>query len=342
MRIGAGQAESFCARPPKSLLGALLTGEDASAVAERRRTLVAALIGPDGEAEMRLTQLDAALLRADGVALDSAVRARGFFPGRRVVLLTGASDALVDRIGAALEAVADMDAVVVVTAPGLSRRSALRAMFEGTRHAASVDCDPAKGDRAAVRARLAAADPAGRLESSEEALSALAELETGLDAGAFARLLETIVLYKRDDPAPLSAEDVAACAPAEIGSETATLILAVLERRPDRARAALARLAAAGTGTTTILIALGRAFNAFHAVATGAEGSDHGLGRVRPLIGAERAAVGAALRRWSPAAIEDAIASLQELDSALRGGTRAPGSPLAERAILRLAMSRDR
>ena len=73
--------------------GALLYGADAMRVALKRAALVAALIGPEGAAEMRLTRIAAAELRRDPAALLDALKAVGFFPGPRVVLVEDAGDA---------------------------------------------------------------------------------------------------------------------------------------------------------------------------------------------------------------------------------------------------------
>ena len=71
----------------------LLFGADAMRVALKRAALVEALIGAEGAAEMRLTRLAGADLRRDPAALLDAMKAVGFFPGARVVLVEEAADA---------------------------------------------------------------------------------------------------------------------------------------------------------------------------------------------------------------------------------------------------------
>ena len=78
-----------------------------------------ALLGPSGEAEMRLTRLSPGDLRRDPAALDSAMRAQGFFPGMRVVFIDAVPDTLAATIGAVLQAWRPEDARLVVTAGNL-------------------------------------------------------------------------------------------------------------------------------------------------------------------------------------------------------------------------------
>jgi hypothetical protein len=66
------------------LAGALLHGPDAGLVALRRRQLVNFLT--DGD-DLRLTRLEPGVAQKDPAGIDAALRARGFFPGRRVVLI---------------------------------------------------------------------------------------------------------------------------------------------------------------------------------------------------------------------------------------------------------------
>ncbi len=102
MKLNAAEAARFCAAPKPGVAGALIYGADAGQVAERRDQLLTRLLGPDAEQEMRLTRLTGADLRADPAALDAALRAQGFFPGARAVLVTQATDGLAPALGAAL------------------------------------------------------------------------------------------------------------------------------------------------------------------------------------------------------------------------------------------------
>ncbi|MFN5826742.1 MAG: hypothetical protein ACK446_06930, partial [Rhodobacterales bacterium] len=75
MKIGAAEVLRTYARPDPARLGLLIYGNDAMRVALKRQEVIAAIIGPGGEAEMRLARIAAADLRRDPAALQDAVKA---------------------------------------------------------------------------------------------------------------------------------------------------------------------------------------------------------------------------------------------------------------------------
>ena len=95
-------------------------------VALKRQEAIAALIGPEGEAEMRLTRMSGGDLRKDRRrAAGRDARRQGFFPGPRVALCRGC-DRRADRrrSAAALKDWRPGDAALVVTAGGADRQIA--------------------------------------------------------------------------------------------------------------------------------------------------------------------------------------------------------------------------
>ena len=86
------------AKPDLNKTGVLIYGANAMRVALKRQQLIKGLIGPQGEEEMRLTRLQGGELRRDGVALNDAIKAVGFFPGPRVVLVEDANENCAEAI----------------------------------------------------------------------------------------------------------------------------------------------------------------------------------------------------------------------------------------------------
>jgi DNA polymerase-3 subunit delta len=81
MKLSPRDAPGYFARPDAARPGLLIYGADGMRVALRRQQVIKALIGPQGEEEMRLTRMTAADLRKDPAMLLDAVKAQGFFPG---------------------------------------------------------------------------------------------------------------------------------------------------------------------------------------------------------------------------------------------------------------------
>lgn len=333
MKARGAEIDRFCARPPAGAAGALIYGEEVSVVAARREALAAAVVGPEGAAEMRLDRLTGDMLRRDPAALDTALRARGFFPGRRCVVLTEAGDADAPAVAAALGEAAGPDAFLLVTAGALSARSALRKIFEDAKTAWALACyaDPPRG--ATLREWYAAA---GGGAAEAEALAALEALGQASPPEAIRRLVETLALYKLGDAAPLSAADVAAVAPLETDAAVDALVAAAADGRP-----AEARLGAAAP--ETVVMALRRHFRALHGVLATMEAErcapEAAVAKQRPpVFWKAQKPLAAQARRWRLPQAEAALRLLHETEADLRGAGHLPKRAIAERALIRIAM----
>ena len=138
MKLAGVAASRYFARPDPDRAGLLIFGADAMRVALRRQEVIAALIGPEGEAEMRLTRMPGSDLRKDPAQLGDAVKAVGFFPGPRVAFVEEATDTAAPAVTAALKDWRPGDAQVVVTAGSLTAKSALRKLFEAHPNAYAI------------------------------------------------------------------------------------------------------------------------------------------------------------------------------------------------------------
>ena len=172
---------------------------------------------------MRLTRIAAGELRRDPAAVLDAVKAVGFFAGARVVLVEDATDSASAVVLGALKDWREGDARIVVTAGGLGAGSSLRKGFEAARNAVAVGIYDDPPGREEIEAALAAA---GLARPDREAMGDIEGLARALDPGDFAQFVEKLGLYKRGDPAPLSAADVAACAPPTTEDVDEVLMLA--------------------------------------------------------------------------------------------------------------------
>lgn len=332
---GADNARRLAAKPEPDLAGILLYGPDPMLVSLVRQDVVLQLIGPEGEAEMRLDRVAAAELRKEGGALSDALRAQSFFPGPRVVLLDGGSDTIAEPV---LQALADHrpgDAVLVLTAGQLAARSALRKAFEAHRSAYAAALYPDPPGRAEIEARLARAGIAARPDAVDVLLSLGAEQ----DPGAFAQTLGALALYLHDADAPASADDVAAVAPDAGEGDIDALIHSAAEGDAAAIGPQIKRLAASGTAPVALAIAASRHFRALHAAASASDGADAGLSRLRPpVFGPRRSRMAAQARRLGQPVIEKALMLLTDTDLALRSSRPVPGLALVERALIRIAM----
>ncbi len=106
MKLAGVEAVRYLAKPDPARAGLLIFGADAMRVALKRQEAIAALVGPKGEEEMRLTRMPGAALRKDAALLLDAMKEISFFPGPRVVFVEDATDTVTDAVAVALEGLA--------------------------------------------------------------------------------------------------------------------------------------------------------------------------------------------------------------------------------------------
>ncbi len=314
----------------------LIFGADAMRVALKRQDIIGEIIGPGGEDEMRLTRIPAADLRKDGALLLDAIKAQGFFPGPRVVLVEDATDALARAIGPALDEWREGDAQVVITAGALRKGSALRKLFERRpgRRALGLYDDPPS--RAEIEAEL---KRAGLSAVSPEALGDLVALSRAIGPGDLRQTIEKLALYKIGDDTPLSPEDVSALSPASTEAGLDEVLHATAEGRAGEIGPVLARLLAQGVTPVSLCIAATRHFRTLFAAASDPAGPSQGIARARPPVHFKsRDRMVRQAGKWGSARLERALRLLVDTDLQLRSADTAPQMALMERALIRLAM----
>ena len=329
MKLSTAQANGYFAKPDAKAAGLLIYGADGMRIALKRQQVVLALIGPQGEDEMRLTRIAAADLRKTPALLQDAVKAIGFFPGPRVALVEDANETTGPIIIDALRAWSPEDAQIVVTAGALKPTSKLRKAFETHTHAYAAgiyDTPPTRDD---IERDL---KQAGIALPPAEVMQLLVNLAQDLEPGDFRQTLAKIGLYKLNDPAPLSADDIAACAPASIEAAVDDVVMVVANGHARDIGPVMQRLSAQGVTAVTLCIGAMRHFRALHRAAVDTTG--------RPQIwGPNRDKMISQARQWGPVKLEQALTELTDTDLKLRSaGQNAPALALVERTFIRLAM----
>ncbi|MBL4918101.1 DNA polymerase III subunit delta [Szabonella alba] len=338
MRLSGPSAAKYLAKPDATKAGLLIFGADPMRVAMKRQEAILALIGPEGEAEMRLARMTAADLRRDGAALSDALRAQSFFPGPRVAFVEDAGDGLAPLLATALSDWRPGDAVLVVTAGELKGKSALKKLFEDRGDTVSIGFYDDPPTREEIEAELARA---GLSAIAPAAMTDLTALSRALDPGDFRQMLEKIALYKWGDATPLAPEEVAALAPGTIEAEVDEVIHAAAEKRRSAIGTLMRRLEGQGVAPVTLCIMALRHFRSLHLAASDPGGPEAGLTRMRPpVFGPRRDAMVRQAQGLGRAQAERALQLLLETDLTLRSSSRAPGMALVERALLRIASVR--
>lgn len=329
MKLNGGQATGYFSKPETDKTGLLIYGSDPMRVALKRQEVIAALIGPQGEEEMRLTRIPAGDLRKEPALLMDAIKAIGFFPGPRVAFVEDANSYVDATIIDALDNWQSGDAQIIVTAGALKPTSKTRKAFESHRNAYAVGIYDNPPTRQEIEAALQAS---GLQVPQGDVMAVLSDLAQALDPGDFRQTLEKITLYKWNDPEPLSADDVAACAPTSTEADIDDILMVVADAKADQIGPVLAKLQAQGVNAVSLCIGAMRHFRSMHKVVCDTTG--------RPNIwGPNKDRIIAQARRWGPFKLETALTVLTDTDLQLRSaGQNAPAMALVERAFIRLAM----
>jgi DNA polymerase-3 subunit delta len=337
MKLSARDADGYFARPDADKTGLLIYGGDAMRVALKRQQVLAALLGPNADEEMRLTRIPGSELRGDPARLIDAIKAVGFFPGARAVFVEDATDVVTPAIVAALEDWVAGDAQIIVTAGQLKASSKMRKAFEGHRnaYAAGIYDDPPS--RSEIERILG---EAGMKSVPADSMSALTDIANEIGPGDFSRMIEKLVLYKFQDNGTLTLEDIEAVAPQSTEAALDDVLNVVAEGRSGEIGPLIRRLLAQGTAAVTLCIGATRHFRTLYTCASDPGGPAQGIGRLRPPVyGKRRDRVLRQSQAWGPRKLETALTILTDTDLQLRSaGQSAPAMALMERALIRLAM----
>lgn len=337
MKLSPRDAAGYFARPDPARTGLLIYGGDAMRVALKRQQVIAALIGPKGDEEMRLARMTGAELRKDPAMLLDAIKAQSFFPGPRVAFVEEANDTVAPIVTAALEDWAEGDAQVILTAGALKTSSKLRKLFETHRNAYAVGLYDDPPSRAEIEADL---NKAGLGNLAEDAMTDLVVLSRVLGPGDLRQVIEKLGLYKLGDDSPVVLADVAAVAPTSTEAALDDVLNIVAEGKPGEIGPVMRKLEAQGVQPVGLCIGAMRHFRALYTVASDPGGAAQGIARMRPpIFGPRRDRMLRQAQGWGARKLETALGVLTDTDLQLRSaGQRAPAMALVERSLIRLAM----
>lgn len=338
MQIKSAAVEGFLARPNPKAQAVLLYGPDQGLVRERADRL-AATVAPDLKDPFRVAELSAAAFKGGAAPLRDEAAAIAFGGGRRVVRIRDAGDGLAAVFKDFLGDPAG-DALIVVEAGDLAKRSSLRVLFEATENAAALPCyrDEGRGLEQVIRTHLR--DSGTGVEP--DALTWLVGVLGG-DRGVTRSELDKLIIYMADrgKDAKVSLAD----AQAVVGDSAAVALDDVLQAAAAGDIAGLDRALVRAAGATTpvgLIRAAQRHFQRLHLVASAIDSGasiDAALkGLVPPLFFRAAERFKAALHLWTPARIQRALERLLEAELAAKR-TGAPDEVLVEQVLLEIALA---
>lgn len=336
MKIAARVIDGFIKKPPPEARAILLYGPDEGLARERAdiaaKTVVADIRDPFNVAEFSANELSANPSRL----IDEA-KAISMLGGRRVVRVHTAGDEIAAIVDAALEVLADGDALVLIVAGDLSPRSALRKLFEDAKEAAAIPCY-VEDERDIGRVIGDALRTSG-YSIVPEAIAHMSQNVVG-DRGIARSEVEKLITYMGEEKKSVTLDDVIACVGNSASLSLENLSKSVASGNLREAERVLASVLSEGLPPVTILRNLQTYFTRLHATKTRIQqGEETGAAMMKlrpPVFFKVKAAFESQLNGWSLPQLEQALNVLVSAEAKCKQSANDPVT-MCGRAVLTLS-----
>lgn len=334
MKITGARQDSFIANPDPAVACVLLYGPDRGLARERALTLAKTVI-EDPSDPFRVVELSGNDLKADPARLSDEAAAMALGGGRRLVRVSGVTDAASATFGDFLDT-AIGSTLVVVEAGELSPRSSLRKLFEKAPNAAAVAC---YADNRGSLHRVIRETLSGHgLSVSDEAMAWMAD-NLGSDRAVTRGELEKLALYMGGTER-IGLDDARAVIGDSATSALDDISMAAASGDQPRLDTALGRVFGGGVHGVGVLRAVARHMLRLHQcsglVASG-KGVKQAMKALRPpVFFAHEDMFASQLKRWRPERLGEALdlLSTAEIDCKTTG---MPAEAVCGRALMRIA-----
>ena len=337
MKLNPQNLQKFIDKPDPSRAAILFYGADTMRVALKRQEYLENLLGPNAEQEMRLTRLTGDEVLKNQSGIFDTIKATGFFPGQRAILVENTPDKASKIIIDCIKAWQPNDAHIVITSGTLKPSSQLRKSFENHEQtvAAPIYDNPMTEmeiKKELSRAKIQIKDPS--------VIDIVYGLSKDLEPGDFRNTLEKIYLYKFNDKSSLTAKDISACRPISAEANLDDMIYAVADGKTHKINAIFNRLKAQGVQPVTLCLSFQRHFKLLLRLSIYEGTQSEAISNQKPpIFGPRRNIILNQLKLWNVKNLKTALAYFVELDLGLRSiSTQSPVEAIAERTLIRVAM----
>jgi DNA polymerase III subunit delta len=332
--VKAHQAAAFMKAPPTSVTGVLFYGTDPGLVSERSAQLAAMLAkreNPSGE----VLRLDDAELDEDAGRLETELKTRPMFSGRRIVRAI-AGRRISAHLLKPLIASGPFEGVLIVEAGNLKPDDGIRTSFEATASCYAVACYP--DSEADIEALISDILDAQKLRIAPDAL-ALLQSRLGADRAQSRGEIDKLALYCLGR-AEVTIEDVESIVGDAANLALDAIASSTAEGRAEAALGTVGRALTSGESGQAVIAILERYFLKLHKVRSDIEAGlslDDALKGLRPpLFFKQRDAFARQVRMWPRPNLDRALARIADTAKSAR---LAPALEAARAERLILALS---
>jgi len=318
------------------MAGLLIYGSDYSRVKIQKKKFIESLLGQKSDEEMRLQIILPTDLRKDHSLLIDAIKSKGFFSGKRCILIENASDNLTNLVMEACEKWVSGDAHILLTSTFLSPKSSLRKFFESH---AKVYVAPIFDDPATPIEINAEIKKFGFRDINKNALNQLLHLGQILNMDEFSQILEKLSLYKLDDATPITNEDISKIAPTVYDKGLEDVASLVASGKTTEITKPLKNLEAQGVQAVSLCLSTTLYFKKLYKASIDPIGIETGVKRLKPPVSFKKTDVMVKqIKLWGSVKLSEAVHMLIDLDLQLRSNSGVPNQSLMERTMIRLSL----
>ena len=313
----------------------LLHGSNTFHIKEKCDEIVDLVCGPTGKIEMRVQKTTETNLLKSPDDLKILIKTSSFFPGKQVVIIEEATDKIEKILSTELQGWTNLDATIVVISKSLKANSKLRKLIDPNPKLLSFAFYDLTDNSNEVGKII---KNSGIKIEDTKVLKFLCEQDNFSTSEAFRNLIDTLTLFKYNDPEPLSFEDLElfvaqASDPSEIEMCNALAI-----GNYNRMLFILQNLFSKGTKANQIINAANRHFKLLYHISMDPSKIEETLNTsFPPLFGARRAQIIRQSHIWTRNKLERANLLIFEADKDLRLSTKASMQTVTERCFLRIS-----
>jgi len=334
VKITGARQDGFIASPDPSVACVLLYGPDRGLARERAMALANTVV-EDTSDPFRVVELSPGDLKADPARLSDEAAAMALGGGRRLIRVSGATDATSAVFKAYLDTVVG-DSMVIVEAAELTPRSSLRKLFEKAPNAAAVACYA--DNRASLHRVIAEILSGNGLTASDEAMAWMAD-NLGSDRAVTRGELNKLALYM-GEAKRIEIDDARAVIGDSAASALDDISMAAASGDQQGLDTALGRVFGDGVHGVGVLRAVARHMLRLHqcsGIVASGRGVKQAMKALRPpVFFAHEDRFAGQLNRWRPERLTEALdlLSAAEIDCKTTG---MPARAVCGRALMRIA-----
>ena len=285
--------------------------------------------------EMRVSRLTELAILKDPQHFYDKLKIVGFFPGKQVIIIEGATDKIVNTLKKALNHWSDVDPSIIMLASSLKPSSTLRKMIEGHSVAFCLGIYDEQRDIAKIKSIV----NYSKLKIEDENIAAFLKNPNNFPSqNAFLSLIEKLEIYKFEDPSPLTFEDIELISSDSSYPKTYEVINYLANGDFENMVFLLKRLFNNGISPNQIINMTKSHFTLLHKMSLDLKNSSVILStNYPPLFGHRKQEIITHSKLWTTGPIERALDIIQKTETQLRSSTQIEQTSNLERALLRIA-----